>query len=227
MKGNVLQYLNAMPYNAFMASMILETLAVGPFQSNVFILGNEETKEAIVIDPGDDIPDVLGILKKNALKLDRILLTHGHIDHVSGVKELKDATGAAVFLHKGDIFLYEQLPTQASFFGIAANDIIKIDTILEDGMEIGAGDLKCRVIHTPGHTPGSVSFYFPSGIVFTGDTLFRWSIGRTDLWGSSHEELMSSIKDKLFKLDEKTKVYPGHGPATTIGAEKRDNPFLK
>ncbi len=210
-----------------MASMILETLAVGPFQSNVFILGNEETREAIVIDPGDDIPDVLGILKKNDLKLNRILLTHGHIDHVSGVKELKDATGAAVFLHKEDIFLYEQLPTQASFFGTTANDIIKIDTILEDGMEIGAGDLKCRVIHTPGHTPGSVSFYFPSGIVFTGDTLFRWSIGRTDLWGSSHEELMSSIKEKLFKLDEKTKVYPGHGPATTIGVEKRDNPFLK
>ena len=227
MKGNVLQYLNTMSYNAFMASMILETLAVGPFQSNVFILGNEETREAIVIDPGDDIPDVLGILKKNDLKLNRILLTHGHIDHVSGVKELKDATGAAVFLHKGDIFLYEQLPTQASFFGIAVNDIIKIDTTLEDGMEVGAGELMCRVIHTPGHTPGSVSFYFPSGIVFTGDTLFRWSIGRTDLWGSSHEELMTSIKDKLFKLDEKTKVYPGHGPATTIGAEKRDNPFLK
>lgn len=222
-----MQYLNTMSYNAFMASMILETLAVGPFQSNVFILGNEETREAIVIDPGDDIPDVLGILKKSDLRLNRILLTHGHIDHVSGVKELKDATGAAVSLHKGDIFLYEQLPTQASFFGIAANDIINIDTILEDGMEIGAGDLKCRVIHTPGHTPGSVSFYFPSGIVFTGDTLFRWSIGRTDLWGSSHEELMSSIKEKLFKLDEKTKVYPGHGPATTIGAEKRDNPFLK
>lgn len=227
MKGNVLQYLNTMSYNDFMASMIFETLAVGPFQSNVFILGNEETREAIVIDPGDDIPDVLGILKKNGLKLNRILLTHGHIDHVSGVKELKDATGAAVFLHKEDIFLYEQLPTQASFFGIAVNDIIKIDTILEDGMEIGAGDLKCRIIHTPGHTPGSVSFYFPSGIVFTGDTLFRWSIGRTDLWGSSHEELMTSIKDRLFKLDEKTRVYPGHGPATTIGAEKRDNPFLK
>ncbi len=210
-----------------MASMIFETMAVGPFQSNVFILGNEETRDAIVIDPGDDIPDILGILQNNGLKLNRILLTHGHIDHVSGVKELKDATGAPVFLHKEDIFLYEQLPTQASFFGTTVNDIIKIDTTLEDGMEIGEGDLKCRVIHTPGHTPGSVSFYFLSGIVFTGDTLFRWSIGRTDLWGSSHEELMTSIKEKLFKLDEKTRVYPGHGPATTIGAEKRDNPFLK
>lgn len=210
----------------FMNSMIIETLAVGLFQSNVFILGDPETSDAVVIDPGDDTKDILDILQKNSLRLENILLTHGHIDHVSGVKELKEATGAAVFLHKEDIFLYEQLPTQASFFGITANEIVKIDKCLEDGMEIGEGSLKCRVIHTPGHTPGSVSFYFPQGIIFTGDTLFRWSIGRTDLWGSSHEELMKSIKDKLFKLDEKTRVYPGHGPATTIGAEKRDNPFL-
>ena len=211
----------------FMHSMIIETLAVGPFQSNVFILGDEETREAIVIDPGDDIRDILDILQKNSLKLINILLTHGHIDHVSGVKLLKEATGATVFLHKEDMFLYEQLPTQASFFGITADEVVKIDKCLEDGMELGEGILKCSVIHTPGHTPGSVSFYFPSGIVFTGDTLFRWSIGRTDLWGSSHEELMTSIKDKLFKLNDKTTVYPGHGPATTIGAEKRDNPFLK
>lgn len=211
----------------FMHSMILETLAVGPFQSNVFILGNGETRDAVVIDPGDDVQDILEILKKNSLKLGNVLLTHGHIDHVSGVKSLKEATGASVFLHKADVFLYEQLPTQATFFGIAADEIVQIDKILEDGMEIGEGSLKCSVIHTPGHTPGSVCFYFPQGMVFTGDTLFRWSIGRTDLWGSSHEELMASIKDKLFKLDEKTAVYPGHGPATTIGAEKRDNPFLK
>jgi len=200
----------------FMNSMIIETLAVGPFQSNVFILGDEETRDAVVIDPGDDIRDILDILQKNSLKLINILLTHGHIDHVSGVKLLKEATGATVFLHKEDMFLYEQLPTQASFFGITADEVVKIDECLEDGMELGEGILKC-----------SVSFYFPSGIVFTGDTLFRWSIGRTDLWGSSHEELMTSIKDKLFKLDDKTTVYPGHGPATTIGAEKRDNPFLK
>src|SRR3990170_3268084 len=175
----------------FMDSLIIETLAVGLFQSNVFILGDKETGDAVVIDPGDDIQDVLDIL------------------------------------HKEDMFLYEQLPTQASFFGITADEIVKIDKCLEDGMEIGEGSLKCRVIHTPGHTPGSVSFYFQPGIVFTGDTLFRWSIGRTDLWGSSHEELMTSIKDKLFKLDDRTTVYPGHGPSTTIGSEKRDNPFLK
>lgn len=211
----------------FMDSMIIETLAVGPFQSNVFILGDKETRAAVVIDPGDDIQEILDILQKHSLKPGNILLTHGHIDHVSGVKALKEATGAAVFLHKEDIFLYEQLPTQASFFGITADEIVKIDKCLEDGMEIGEGSLKCRVIHTPGHTPGSVSFYFQQGIVFTGDTLFRWSIGRTDLWGSSHQELMTSIKDKLFKLDDRTTVYPGHGPSTTIGAEKRDNPFLK
>ena len=227
MKPYVLQYISAMPYNAFMASMIFETLVVGPFQSNAFILGNEETKNALVIDPGDDVRQILEILKKNGLNLRQILLTHGHIDHVSGVKELKEATGAKVFLHKEDIFLYEQVPAQASFFGITANDLVKIDTCLEDGMEIGEGDMSCRVIHTPGHTPGSVSFYFPFGIVFTGDTLFRWGVGRTDLWGSSHEELMVSIKERLFQLDNKTKVYPGHGPETTIGVEKRDNPFVK
>ncbi|MBI5755594.1 MAG: MBL fold metallo-hydrolase [Nitrospirae bacterium] len=210
-----------------MASVILETIPVGPFQSNVFILGDEETGKAVVIDPGDEVSRILEILKRHSLALELILLTHGHIDHVSGVKELKEATGAKVFLHREDIFLYEQVPTQASFFGITANDLVKIDTYLEDGMEIGEGDLRCRVIHTPGHTPGSVSFYFPFGIVFTGDTLFRWGVGRTDLWGSSHEELMASIKERLFQLDNKTKVYPGHGPETTIGAEKRNNPYVK
>ncbi len=211
----------------FMDKMIIETLVAGPFQSNVFILGDEETRDAVVIDPGDNTVDISGILKKNALSLKNILLTHGHIDHVNGVRALKEETGAKVFLHKEDLFLYEQLPTQASFFGITADEVVEIDNFLEDGVEIGDLILKCRVIHTPGHTPGSVSFYFPSGILFTGDTLFRWGIGRTDLWGSSHVDLMTSIREKLFMLDDKTRVYPGHGPATTIGAEKRDNPFLK
>lgn len=210
-----------------MDKMIIETLVAGPFQSNVFILGDEETRDAVVIDPGDNTVDISGILKKNALSLKNILLTHGHIDHVNGVRALKEETGAKVFLHKEDLFLYEQLPTQASFFGITADEVVEIDNFLEDGVEIGDLILKCRVIHTPGHTPGSVSFYFPSGILFTGDTLFRWGIGRTDLWGSSHVDLMTSIREKLFMLDDKTRVYPGHGPATTIGAEKRDNPFLK
>ncbi len=216
-----------MSYNDLMDSMIIETRAVGPFQSNVFILGDKDSGDAVIIDPGDDIEEILCILHKNSLNPGKILLTHGHIDHVSGVRALKEATGAAVYLHKEDIFLYEQLPTQASFFGITADEISSIDECLEDGMETGDGILRCRIIHTPGHTPGSVSFYFPAGMVFTGDTLFRWSIGRTDLWGSSHIDLMESIKEKLFKLDDKTRVYPGHGPSTTIGAEKRDNPFLK
>lgn len=210
-----------------MDKMIIETLVAGPFQSNIFILGDEETRNAVVIDPGDNTVDISGILKKNTLSLKNILLTHGHIDHVSGVKALKEETGAKVFLHKEDLFLYEKLQTQASFFGITAEEVVEIDNFLEDGVEIGDGILKCRVIHTPGHTPGSVSFHFPSGILFTGDTLFRWGIGRTDLWGSSHVDLMTSIREKLFMLDDKTRVYPGHGPATTIGAEKRDNPFLK
>lgn len=209
-----------------MGDILIEALSVGPFQCNVFIIGDTDTKDAVIIDPGDEVSRILKTLKRHDLKLKYIFLTHGHIDHVGGTKELKDATGAEVLLHKEDLFLYKKVELQASLFGLPSPAVTHVDRLLEDGLEIGEGSLRCRVIHTPGHTPGSVSFYF-DGKVFTGDALFRDSIGRTDLWGGSHELLMDSIRGRLMKLDDATEVYPGHGPSTTIGREKRENPFLE
>ena len=209
-----------------MGTMAVEALSLGPFQSNVFILRDDNTKDAVIIDPGDDVSTILKILKRDGLRLQYIFLTHGHIDHVGGAKDVKDATGAKVLIHMEDLFLYEKVHLQASLFGLPSPPVSDIDIFFEDGMEIGEGELKCRVIHTPGHTPGSVSLHF-SERVFTGDALFRDGIGRTDLWGGSYDVLMHSIREKLLRLDDATEVYPGHGPATTIGREKRENPFLQ
>ena len=209
-----------------MGTMAVEALSLGPFQSNVFILRDDNTKDAVIIDPGDDASTILKILIRGGLKLQYIFLTHGHIDHVGGAKELKDTTGAKVLIHREDLFLYEKVHLQAELFGLPSPPVSDIDIFFEDGMEIGEGSLKCRVIHTPGHTPGSVSLYF-SDKLFTGDALFRDGIGRTDLWGGSYDVLMHSIREKLLRLDDATEVYPGHGPATTIGREKRENPFLQ
>lgn len=209
-----------------MSAVIRESLPVGPFQCNAFIVGNPDTKDVVVIDPGGEVFRILNILEKEDLKVKHILLTHGHIDHASGAKDLKEATGAEVLMHKEDLFLYENMPLQASLFGMEPPPVTDIDILLEDGMEIGQGPLRCNVIHTPGHTPGSVCFYFPD-MIFTGDTLFRGGVGRTDLWGGSYELLADSIRGILLNLDDAIEVYPGHGPSTTIGREKRENPFIK
>lgn len=209
-----------------MGTIAVEALSVGPFQCNAFILRDDAAKNAVVIDPGDDVLTILKMLNKQGLRLQYIFLTHGHIDHVGGAKELKDATGAKVLIHMEDLFLYEKVHLQADLFGLPSPPVSEIDVFLEHGMEIGEGNLRCRVIHTPGHTPGSVSLYF-SDKLFTGDALFRDGIGRTDLWGGSYDVLMHSIREKLLRLDDDTEVYPGHGPATTIGREKRENPFLQ
>ena len=206
--------------------LLVEALSVGPFQSNTFIIRDSDTKDAVIIDPGDEVSRILKIIKEHNLMLKNILLTHGHIDHIGGAKGLKDATGAHIMIHKEDLLLYEKIQLQASLFGMQSPEVADPDMLLEDGMEIGEGAIRCRVIHTPGHTPGGVSFFF-DGMVFTGDTLFRDGIGRTDLWGGSYDLLMESISMKLMKLDDTTRVYPGHGPATTIGREKRENPFLQ
>jgi hydroxyacylglutathione hydrolase len=209
--------------------MIIETFPVGMLQCNCTILGSEQTGEAIVIDPGDEIKSVVERLKRRRLEARYIVATHGHIDHVGGFRELKEATGAPVLLHDADVFLYEALPMQASLLRIATPPATEIDGHLKHGDELGAGDVKLKIIHTPGHTPGSICFHSSAGDsrLFAGDTLFLGSIGRTDLWGGSYEEILESLRRRVVTLPEDTVVVPGHGPQTTIGREKRDNPFLQ
>ena len=209
--------------------MILETFPVGKLQCNCTILGSEQTREAIVVDPGDEVPLVLERLARHRLTVKHIIATHGHIDHVGGLKELKDATGAPVYLHRGDLFLYGALPMQAALLGLAPPPATEVDAHLDEGDELGAGEVRLRVHHTPGHTPGSLCFHSPEsgGRLFAGDTLFLGSIGRTDLWGGSHEEILDSLRGKVMTLPDETIVVPGHGPATTVGRERRFNPFLR
>jgi hydroxyacylglutathione hydrolase len=240
--------------------MIFETFPVGLLQCNCAILGDEETREAIVIDPGDDVDRILGALKKHDLKLRRIVNTHTHIDHVGANAELRDRTGAEVCLHKADLPLLENLKRQAAMIGIPEPPASRVDAFLETGDVIRCGSMNFGVLHTPGHTPGSLtfetemliaggktekSFEFsaaetgiqrvplldgnktPRQVLFTGDTLFLSSIGRTDLWGGSFETIMESLARILRKYDDSTLVYPGHGPATTIGYERQFNPFLQ
>jgi len=207
--------------------MIVETFPVGLLQCNCTILGSEQTREAIIIDPGDDVPAIVDRLKKHRLTAKYIIATHGHIDHVGGFKAIKEATAAPVYLHEQDLFLYQALPMQAQLLGIATPPATEIDERLDQGDELGCGEVKVKVYHTPGHTPGSICFHQNDATLFAGDTLFLGSIGRTDLWGGSFDEIMDSLKGKLMTLPEETVVIPGHGPSTTIGQEKRFNPFLR
>jgi hydroxyacylglutathione hydrolase len=205
--------------------MILEMKAVGPFLENWYLLACENGSEAMVIDPGADVKDIHRILKSRKLHLKYIVNTHGHIDHVAGVQELKELTGAPYYIHSGDLFLLENLSEQANMFGLGTMGIPSVDGNLNDGDILKVGELEIRVIHTPGHSPGSVSLLCGNNI-FVGDTLFQQSIGRTDLPGGNYKQLIASIKEKLFPLGDELIVYPGHGDLTTIGEEKRFNPFL-
>jgi glyoxylase-like metal-dependent hydrolase (beta-lactamase superfamily II) len=209
--------------------MIIETFPVGLLQCNCTIIGSEQTREAVIIDPGDDVPRIVSRLAHHKLTARYIIATHGHIDHVGGFKGLKEATGAPVYLHEGDLFLYNALAMQAQLLGITPPSSTEVDARMDDGDEIGAGEIKLRVHHTPGHTPGSICFYSAGddARLYAGDTLFMGSIGRTDLWGGSFEEIMDSLRNKVITLPDETVVIPGHGPATTIGREKRFNPFLQ
>ncbi len=208
--------------------MIIETFPVGLLQCNCTIFGSEQTREAIVIDPGDDIDVVLERLKKHNLTAKFIIATHGHIDHVGGFKLLKDATGAPVYLHRGDEFLYEAMPMQARLLGITTPEATEIDGYFEHGDEIGTGEIKLEALHTPGHTPGSLCFHTPTvERLFAGDTLFFGSIGRTDLWGGDYDQIIDSLKTRIVTLPEETIVVPGHGPNTTIGRERKFNQFLQ
>lgn len=207
--------------------MILEVVPVGPLQTNAFVVGCPSKKECAIIDPGDEARRLVLLAEARELKVTKVLLTHGHVDHVGGVGAVKDKTGAEVWMHEADLPLYETCVMQAKMFGINATEPPELDGKLSDGQKIEIGELEAEVIGTPGHTLGGVSFYLKEqGAVFAGDTLFQGSIGRTDLPGGSMEVLMESIHRRLLVLPEDTRVYCGHGPATTIGKEKRSNPFV-
>ena len=205
--------------------MIIKTLAVGPIQANCFILGCEETLEAVVIDPADETDRILSALAESSLTAKFIINTHGHFDHVSANKRLNEVTGAPILIHSLDAPMLNQLSNSAAAWGLAADNSPKPDRELKDGDEVKFGTITLKVIHTPGHTPGGISLY-TADIVFVGDTLFAGSVGRTDFPGGSFEVLKESIRHKLFVLGDKTKVFAGHGPPTTIGEERRSNPFV-
>jgi len=208
--------------------MIHEILPVGLLQCNCSIFGDEETREALVIDPGDNIQDILAILQKHGLRVKAIVITHAHIDHIGGAAKLKAATGAPVLLNQDDQELYGHLDVQASWLGMETPTHTNIDDAARDGYVLWLGAAEFRVLHTPGHTQGSISLWIPAeNKLIAGDTLFRDSIGRTDLPGGNPRQILRSIEDKLLGLPEETLVVPGHGPNTTIGREKERNPFLQ
>jgi glyoxylase-like metal-dependent hydrolase (beta-lactamase superfamily II) len=209
--------------------MIIETVPVGLLQCNCTILGDEQTRDAIVIDPGDDPEEILTRLAKHNLNAKQIVCTHTHIDHVGAIQDLQDRLGTPAAIHKADLFLFEKLDVQAQWIGIPVPRRGAIDRFVEDGDAVSCQGVEIGVIHTPGHTPGSTTFHLEGdrNILFTGDTLFMQSIGRTDLWGGSHEEIIRSIEKKLMPFDDDTLVIAGHGRSTTIGHERRYNPFLR
>ena len=210
--------------------MIHEILPVGMLQCNCSILGDEATREAIVVDPGDDIEEIQAVLKRHGLRVKFIVITHAHIDHIGGAKKLKDLTGAPLYLNEQDVDLYRIMGEQAAFIGMPPPPTTNVDVFLREGEEVRCGAIRASVIHTPGHTPGSVCLLVPDGAdtkLIAGDTLFRESVGRTDLWGGSSRNLMISLKEKLLPLDDQIVVVPGHGPLTTIGHEREFNPFLQ
>ncbi len=268
--------------NATTGGLIHITIPVGMLQCNCSIIGDPATREALVIDPGDEVTRILDLIGRHRLIVKAIVSTHAHIDHVGGLSKLHQYTGAPVLMHRDDLPLYQAMDEQAAFLGVHPPDLTEVDQLLKEGDVLRWGQFEAQVIHTPGHTQGSVSLYLPhdagkvtaaagpkkimvkdevgdeialtdlfnkiasradavEGVpqgeaeiieppapqLFSGDTLFAGSIGRTDLWGGSMEQIMDSLRSKLMHLPDETIVYPGHGPVTTIGNERRTNPFLQ
>jgi len=210
--------------------MLLETFPTGPLGCNCSIVVDPAGKEAVVIDPGGDFPVIRAAVEKAGARVVAIVHTHAHVDHVGATAELQRWASAPARIHEADRPLYEMLPVQAALAGIPMPEVAELAGDLADGVTLSAGAVELAVLHTPGHTPGSVTFLVASkegAVAFTGDTLFRRSVGRTDLWGGDAGALMLSLRRKLLALDESTTVVPGHGPRTTLGEEKRANPFLR
>jgi hydroxyacylglutathione hydrolase len=240
--------------NAASQGLIHITIPVGMLQCNCSIIADPVTREAMVIDPGDEVTRILDLVGRHKLTVNVIVSTHAHIDHVGGLCKLHRYTGAPVLMHGEDLPLYQAMDMQASFLGVHPPELTEIDQLLKEGDVLRWGRFEAQVIHTPGHTPGSVSLYLPHDAgkltfpetgekialpndagkialpapqLFSGDTLFAGSIGRTDLWGGSLNQIMDSLRTKLMGLPDETIVYPGHGPVTTIGHERQLNPFLQ
>jgi len=230
------------------AQLIHEVIPVGMLQCNCSILGDPVTREGIVVDPGDDTDRILAILRRHDLKIRAIISTHTHIDHVGGLAALHRATGAPVLIHEADLELYRHLDIQAQWLGVPTPATAAIEDFVKEGDTLRWGGFVASVLHTPGHTPGSISLVVRAGIalpgaerkagafqedtgaesrLLSGDTLFRESIGRTDLWGGSYPQILDSIREKLLVLPDEMVVYPGHGEITTIGFERAHNPFLQ
>ena len=211
--------------------MIVESQAVGPFFKNGFVVGCEETREAILIDPGDEVASLLAFAERGKLTIRHILLTHAHVDHVTGVAAAKRTLGVPIYLHRDDLFLYERAVEMGAMFGLDVEPQPPIDVFYTLSEVITFGTYDVRVHHTPGHCPGGVCLQIgkqgtPAKELFVGDTLFAGSIGRTDLPGGDHATLIAAIRNVLFPLGDDAIVHPGHGPDTTIGQERRTNPFL-
>ena len=209
--------------------MIHKILPVGMLACNCSVVGDDQTKEAVVIDPGDEIDRVREILIKNDLKVRYIIATHTHIDHVGGLAQLHELTGAPVLMHQADLPLYQAMSSQAAWLGVETPPLVDVDQFLKEGDRLCCGSLAFEVLHTPGHSPGSLSLHLAgeNARIFAGDTLFQGSVGRWDLWGGSQDQLLHSIHEKLLPFPDETPVFPGHGLSTTIGRERQSNPFLQ
>jgi hydroxyacylglutathione hydrolase len=208
--------------------MILEMLTVGPFQENCYVIGDEETSEGAIVDPGDEATRIALAVEQTGLDIGQILVTHAHIDHVGAVAALADEYACPVLMHAEAEPMLEQLPAQAMMMGLRFGKVPTVDHYIEDEEVLEVGGLKLRTLYTPGHAPGHVAFYVEGeDLLLSGDALFAGSVGRTDLFGGSMEVLMRSINERLLTLPDETRVYPGHGPQTTIGTERAHNPFLQ
>jgi hydroxyacylglutathione hydrolase len=208
--------------------MIHEIFPVGPLQCNCSVIGDEQSREAMVIDPGDNIEDIMSIVERHGLTVKQIVVTHAHIDHVGGAMKLKKHTGAPILLNQNDDMLLKMLDVQAAWIGVRPPGAVTIDQSLADADTLKVGEIQASVLHTPGHTEGSVCLYFPAQQkLIAGDTLFAGSIGRTDLPGGSMDKIIRSLHEKVLALPDQTIVVPGHGQLTTIGEERETNPFLR